>query len=45
MAVTHGGEGNTLLSSPVVDQATLYGLLDKARDLAIPLLAVRRLTP
>ncbi len=43
MAVTHDEEGNTLLIGPVADQAALYGLLDKARDLGLTLLAVRRL--
>ncbi len=42
MAVTHDDEGNTLLTGPVVDQAALYGLLDKARDLGLTLLSVRR---
>lgn len=41
MAVTHDDEGNTLLTGPVVDQAALHGLLDKVRDLALPLMAVR----
>jgi hypothetical protein len=30
----------TLLTGPVVDQAALYGLLKKVRDLGMPLLAV-----
>lgn len=32
--------GDTLLTGPVVDQAALYGLLKKVRDLGMPLLAV-----
>ena len=32
--------GETLLTGPVVDQAALYGLLRKVRDVAIPLLSV-----
>ena len=43
MAVTCDEEGNTLLTGPVADQAALYGLLDRARDLGLTLLAVRRL--
>ncbi len=35
-------DGNTLLSGPVVDQAALYGLLKKARDLGIPLISANR---
>ncbi len=44
MAITHDDEGNTYLAGQVVDQAALYGLLDKARDLGLTLLAVRRFT-
>ena len=32
----------TLLTGPVADQAALYGLLTKIRDLGLPLLSVRR---
>jgi len=42
MTITHDGEGNTLLTGPVADQAALHGLLDKARDLGLSLLDVRR---
>ena len=35
-------DGNTLLSGPVVDQAALYGLLRRIRDLGMPLLLVNR---
>lgn len=33
--------GMTRLTGPVADQAALYGVLRKIRDLGIPLLAVR----
>ncbi|MGC1526031.1 MAG: hypothetical protein WA783_08255 [Phormidesmis sp.] len=32
--------GETLLSGPVIDQAALYGLLIKVRDLGLPLVSV-----
>ena len=32
----------TLLTGPVVDQAALYGLLKKVRDLGMPLISVTR---
>lgn len=32
--------GETLLSGPVVDQAALYGVLIKVRDLGLPLVSV-----
>jgi hypothetical protein len=37
--------GETLLTGPVVDQAALYGLLRKVRDLGVPLLSVSRVKP
>jgi hypothetical protein len=37
--------GETLLTSPVVDQAALHGLLRKVRDLGIPLVSVIRVEP
>jgi len=42
MTIAYDGEGNTLLSGPIVDQAALHGRLDKARDLGLDLLEVRR---
>lgn len=33
-------DGDTLLTGPVIDQAALYGLLKKVRDLSMPLLSV-----
>lgn len=33
-------DGNTLLAGTVIDQAALYGILKKVRDLGMPLLAV-----
>jgi hypothetical protein len=42
MIITYDDEGNTLLTGPIVDQAALHGLLDKARDLGLALLEVRR---
>jgi hypothetical protein len=37
--------GQTTITGPVTDQAALHGLLDKIRDLGLPLLSVRRLDP
>jgi hypothetical protein len=45
LTLTWEENGETLLTGPVVDQAALYGLLRKIRDLGLPLLAVTRLTP
>jgi len=35
----------TLLTGPVVDQAALYGLLRKVRDVGMPLVSVMRVPP
>ena len=32
--------GETLLSGPIIDQAALYGVLIKVRDLGLPLVSV-----
>ncbi len=39
------GNGDTLLTGPVVDQAALHGLLRKIRDLGLPLLSIVRIEP
>jgi hypothetical protein len=38
-------DGTTILAGPVVDQAALYGLLRKVRDLGLPLLSVMQVDP
>ena len=40
MAITPEDNGDTLLTGAVVDQAALFGLLRKVRDLGMPLLSV-----
>mgnify|MGYP001093621131 CR=1 FL=1 len=40
LSITLEADGTTLLTGPVVDQAELYGLLRKIRDLGLTLLAV-----
>ena len=40
LTITLEGNGDTLLTGLVVDQAALYGLLKKVRDLGLPLLSV-----
>jgi NADPH:quinone reductase-like Zn-dependent oxidoreductase len=41
--ITHTGTGDTVLICSLADQAALYGLLKKARDVGIPLLAVNQI--
>ena len=38
--ITLDGNGDTLLTGPVTDQAALHGLLRKVRDLGMPLVSV-----
>ena len=45
LTITLEEDGNTLLSGLVVDQAALFGLLKKVRDLGMPLLSVNRVEP
>ena len=40
LTLTLEANGDTLLTGPVVDQAALFGLLRKVRDLGMPLLSV-----
>ncbi len=41
LTITHIDQDETILSGTVVDQATLYGLLAKLRDLGLPLVSVQ----
>jgi hypothetical protein len=45
ITITQEEDGNTLLSGPVIDDAALYGLLKRVRDLGMPLLSVNRPEP
>lgn len=40
LTITLEDNGDTLLTGPVVDQAALYGLLRKVRDLGVLLISV-----
>jgi hypothetical protein len=40
LTITLEDNGDTLLTGPVIDQAALYGLLKKVRDLGMPLVSV-----
>lgn len=45
LTITLEEDGDTLLIGTVVDQAALYGLLKKVRDLGMPLVSVNRTKP
>jgi len=40
LTIEHTEEDETVLTGDVVDQAALYGLLAKLRDLGLPLISV-----
>jgi hypothetical protein len=40
LTISHDVDGNTVLCGSLVDEAALHGVLNKVRDLALPLLAV-----
>lgn len=42
MMVSRQGDGSTVISGPVADQAALHGLLQRVRDLGLPLVSVRQ---
>jgi hypothetical protein len=45
LTITLEEDGDTLLTGPVIDQAALFGLLKKVRDLGMPLVSVIDVTP
>jgi hypothetical protein len=45
LTITLQDNGETLLTGPVVDQAALYGVLKKVRDVGMPLLSVNHVKP
>jgi len=45
MTVTHESDGTTTLTGPLVDQAALHGVLNRIRDLALPIVSVLRISP
>ena len=40
LSLTNSSDGTTIICGPVVDQAALHGLLQKVRDLGLPLVSV-----
>ena len=40
LSLTNESDGTTLLCGPVADQAALHGLLQKVRDMGLPLVSV-----
>ena len=45
LRLTKESGGTTGISGPVVDQAALHGLLQKLRDVGMPLLSITQVSP
>ena len=45
LAVTHDGHGTTVISGQIADQSALHGVLQRVRDLGLPLVSVIRDEP
>jgi hypothetical protein len=43
--LTHERDGTTIIHGPVADQAALHGLLQRVRDIGLPLLSVMQIDP
>ncbi|MBE9508487.1 MAG: hypothetical protein IMY86_10600 [Chloroflexi bacterium] len=41
LTITHTDQDETVLTGSIVDQAALYGLLSKLRNLGLPLVSVK----
>lgn len=45
LSLTKESDGTTVISGPVVDQAALHGLLQKLRDVGMPLISITQVRP
>lgn len=45
LSLRHDADGTTVLSGPIADQAALHGVLQRVRDLGIPLISITRSEP
>jgi hypothetical protein len=45
LQITSQPDGVTAIAGAVIDQAALHGLLAKVRDVGLPLISVRRVSP
>ena len=45
LSLTRADDGTTVIRGPIVDQAALYGVLQKLRDIGVPLISVTQLEP
>jgi hypothetical protein len=45
LSLAPGDDGTTVIRGPVADQAALHGLLQKLRDVGLPLVSLAQLPP
>jgi hypothetical protein len=45
LSLTNSSDGTTIICGPVADQAALHGLLQKVRDLGLPLVSITQTEP
>ena len=45
LSFTHDSDGTTLLAGQLADQAALHGVLNKIRDLSLPIISVQTFSP
>jgi hypothetical protein len=45
LILTRDADGTTVIQGSVIDQAALHGLLQKVRDIGLPLVSVARVNP
>ena len=45
LSIARCGDGTTIIHGPVADQAALHGLIQKTRDLGLPLISVTFVEP
>ena len=45
LTIIHSDRNETIITGPIVDQSALYGMLNRLRDLGLPLVSVNRIMP
>ncbi len=45
LSFTHESDGTTTLDGPLTDQAALHGVLNRIRDLNLPIISVQCVSP